>query len=133
MKTPTKLSLLALGILIPAASIPLLVKAADSNSNVNNGQTQTRKAKSMMRGQGALSESERLARHEAIENAINNNDYNAWLKAVGSESQLAKNVSQEEFPVFIEAHKLMLQAQEKLKTIGLDGMGMKNKMKNFPR
>lgn len=131
MKSSTKLSLLALGILIPTTSIPLFVKAADSNSGAYKNQPQTRKAK-IMKGQKSLTESERLARHEAIEKAINNNDYNAWLNAVGSDSQLAKNVTQEEFPVFIEAHKLMLQAQEKLKTIGLDGMGFKNKMKNVP-
>jgi len=70
---------------------------------------------------------EREAIRQSVMAALDNNDYQAWLEAVGSDSQIAQQVSEEEFPRLVEAHSLMQQAHQNMQKareikeeIGLD-------------
>lgn len=138
MKTFSKLSVLSLGLLVPALAVPLFVKAADvsANSSVNwqNGKNSVM-GRGMHASNGMKNKltdeqrskllAEKQAKYDAVQKAINANDYNAWLDAVGKDSPIAKQITSDKFATFIEAHKLMNQAQEKFKSIGLEkGMGM---------
>lgn len=55
----------------------------------------------------------RLENREAIREAIENNDYNAWLEAVGEDSKIAEFITEENFSRFVEMHKLMEEGREK--------------------
>lgn len=133
MKSSTKLSLLALGLLVPAISIPMFVQAANgsSNSALNNSQTNKKGAmlgnhvpgRNLTTEQRTQLMAERDTRRDAVAKAISARDYSAWVTAVGKDSPMAKQVSSDEFATFIEAHNLMMQAQEKMKSIGVEQMG----------
>lgn len=125
MKSNTKLSILALSLLVPAVSVPLFVQAASNSSSTN---TTAKHEGKMMGGRGqnrmteterTTFEAERTARQAAVDKAIETNDYSAWVTAVGTNSQMAKEVTSDEFSTFVEAHKLMRQAQEKMTSIGV--------------
>lgn len=53
-------------------------------------------------------------KREAIESALANGDYNAWLEAVGSDSLQAQEITAEEFPRLIDAYNLEKEAREKM-------------------
>ena len=128
MKSSTKLSLLALALLVPAVSLPLFVSAATTVSSVakTTQQKVVKKAVKMDNknvSRPAISESAMTAKITAIDKAIAANDYSAWVTAVGANSQIAKEVTSAEFPTYVEAHNLMKQAQEKLTSIGVTHEG----------
>jgi hypothetical protein len=45
-------------------------------------------------------------RHEAMEQAFENNDYNAWKKLMSGKSRVTQGITKENFARFAEAHKL---------------------------
>lgn len=139
MKNSSKLSLFALGMLIPALSVPLFVQAANNSSNSAINNTQVNK-KGMMLGKGNYAQgknitaeqrtklmADRQARRDAVVKAISAKDYSAWVNAVGKDSPMAKEVTSDEFETFIEAHNLMTRAQEKFKSIGVESPGFDKK------
>lgn len=69
------------------------------------------------------------ANRAASQAAIASGSYTAWKEAVGENSPFAEKVTAENFSKFVEAHKLMDQSREILKSIGIEegvdmGMGM---------
>jgi len=66
---------------------------------------------------------------EVVEEAIENNDYEAWLQAVGEDSKIAGMITEENFPQFVEMHELMeegnheeaLKIKEELGMLGRKG------------
>ena len=76
-------------------------------------------------------------KREAVINALDNNDYNAWKEAVGQER--ASEVTEDEFPRLIESHNLMNEGKEKFEQakeiredIGLKS-GPKGMMKHWKK
>ncbi len=74
-------------------------------------------------------EKEMETKRAAMQTAINSGNYDTWVSAVktqmGEDAPILEKVTADNFSQFVEAHKLMVQAQEKFKAIGLDeGMGM---------
>jgi len=61
--------------------------------------------------------------NEAVKTALDNNDYNAWLEAVGKDSSMAGKINQDNFPKLVEAHKLQEQARRIMEELGLKGFG----------
>jgi len=65
------------------------------------------------------------SRRAEVDAAINANDYQAWVTAVGADSPMAQKVTAANFSRFSEAHKLMTQARDIMSEIGLEqGPGM---------
>ncbi len=60
-----------------------------------------------------------LGKDNAIKVALEENDYNAWLKAVGKDSKRAKIITKDKFSQLVKAHKLMKEAQEIRLKLGL--------------
>jgi hypothetical protein len=54
------------------------------------------------------------AKRKAIETALANNDYQAWLTAVGSDSDKAKLVTADKFPLLVQAYQLEQEGKAKL-------------------
>ena len=65
----------------------------------------------MFKGQGSEKNKEALAK---INKALADNDYQAWLTAVGSDSKQATAISADKFPRLVEAYNLEQEGQAKL-------------------
>lgn len=56
---------------------------------------------------------------EAIRAALDNNDYSAWLEAVGKESQMAEKINADNFERLVEMHDLHEQARAIAEELGI--------------
>ncbi len=68
------------------------------------------------------------ARHEAVQEALENKDYQAWKEEIDSRPRMTDYVTEENFDQFAEMHELMLAgdyegAQEIRDELGLPEMG----------
>lgn len=52
-----------------------------------------------------------VERHEALEKAFENNDYDAWKGLMQGRGRVSQVVNRDNFPRFVEAHKLMEQGK----------------------
>lgn len=92
------------------------------NSNLSDSQ------KADLEAKRAEMETQMEARRAAMQTAINSGNYDTWVAAVkaqaGDQAPILSQVNADNFAQFVEAHKLMDQAREKLQSIGIDeGMG----------
>jgi hypothetical protein len=71
----------------------------------------------------AAAQSQRAARQEAVSQAIANNDYNAWLTAVGSTSPIAQKINANNFSQYVALYNLEQQVLAQRKALGLDQLG----------
>jgi len=64
-------------------------------------------------------------RHDRIEKALENNDYNAWKEAMSGKGKVIEIINENNFSKFAEMHKLMREGKtEEAKTIREDlGLG----------
>lgn len=76
--------------------------------------------------QAKRAEQEKLreARQATVQAALDKGDYQAWLTAVGTTNPLAQKITAENFPKFVEAHKLRQQADKIMADLGLNGLGL---------
>lgn len=67
-------------------------------------------------------------RHEAMEKAFENNDYNAWKKLMQGRGRVTQVVNKDNFAKFAQAHKLAEQGKvEEATSIRQEmGLGLKN-------
>jgi hypothetical protein len=68
------------------------------------------------------------AKFQAIKTALDNNDYQAWLQAVGPDSKQAQVITADKFPRLVEAEKIANEGRAKLaeankirEDLGLEG------------
>lgn len=59
-------------------------------------------------------------KREAIETALDNNDYNAWLEAVGEDCPMTEKINEDNFSRLVEVHNLRQQAREIMEELGLN-------------
>jgi hypothetical protein len=84
-------------------------------------------------------------RHDAMTQAFENNDYNAWKELMSGKGRVTQVINEENFSRFAEAHKLTLEgkteeAKQIREELGLglgnrngDGMGQGNKGQGYGR
>lgn len=67
-------------------------------------------------------------RHEAMTQAFNNNDYNAWKELMQGKGRVTQVINEGNFARFSEMHKLMLEGKtEEANSIRTElGLGLKN-------
>ena len=65
----------------------------------------------------------REARQTAIKAALTNNDYSAWVTAVGTSSPLLKKITAGNFSQYVQAFNLRQQAETIMTSLGLGGRG----------
>lgn len=67
-------------------------------------------------------------RHEAMQKAFENKDYNAWKALMAGRGRVSKVITQENFAKFAEAHILALQGKpEEARKIRTElGLGLQN-------
>lgn len=66
---------------------------------------------------------QRNAQREAIEKALDNGDYSAWVTAVKAENEncpLLTKINASNFSTYVQAHNLRQQANEILKNLGIE-------------
>lgn len=99
------------GIVVLGATIVLgQYLIANAATNPTN-QIGNREEQQKIVNKGELNKEQQRAEHteeehEAIEKAIEENDYNAWKELVG-EKGIANKITEENFAKFAEAHRLM--------------------------
>ena len=71
----------------------------------------------------ADAQAKRTAQQQAISLAITNNDYNAWLTAVGSTSPIAQKINANNFSQYVALYNLEQQVITQKKALGLDQLG----------
>lgn len=123
---------IALSILAALGGGSILVARAASNETAtaarlfkNNQQRPvlTTEQKAAFEKERAVRQAEQKTRQIAIESAFNNNDYQAWLSAVGSNCPLANKINATNFSKLVEAHKLRAQADKIMTDLGIEKMG----------
>lgn len=84
-------------------------------------------------------------RHQAMTQAFDNNDYNAWKELMSGKGRVTQVINEENFSRFAEAHKLALEgktdeAKQIREELGLglgnrngDGSGQGNKGQGYGR
>ncbi|MFH1661736.1 MAG: hypothetical protein ABIA02_01410 [Candidatus Falkowbacteria bacterium] len=68
------------------------------------------------------------AKKEAMNTALENNDYNAWVEAVGEDCPMLEKINADNFSRFVEAHNLQEQARAIMEELGIEKQGFKNHM-----
>jgi hypothetical protein len=77
---------------------------------------------------------EREERREAVSAAIANNDYNAWVKAVGEDSKMLEKINEDNFDRLIKMHEYRNQAKVIAEELGIEreGQGQRHNRMNTP-
>lgn len=81
-----------------------------------------RTQKKVLTAEETQKRTEMLAKRTAINTALTNSDYQAWLTAVGSTSDMAKKITADNFPKLAQAYNLRLQSETIMKDLGLGKM-----------
>lgn len=111
-----------------AAQTSAINEEAFRQGNIQDGRGQEK----MMKGYGqnrmtdeerAVFEAEQIAKRQAIETAIDNNDYEAWVKAVGEDCPMLAKITKENFAKFAEAQQLRQAADKIMAELGIEGIG----------
>ncbi|NCT55114.1 hypothetical protein GW758_04145 [Candidatus Falkowbacteria bacterium] len=126
MNTVIALSALALiggGIIASQAASDNMFEA--SNGKAMRGEARgfenlSEEERVVMEAQRESRQAEMQADFEAVEVALAANDYNAWKDAIGENNPFAEKVTADNFTKFVEAHNLMDDAREILKSIGIE-------------
>lgn len=138
-----KKSQLSLGLiaLIAISSIGMAsATLAAGKSNTTGNKTASSTAEHLGRGNGNgngrglemknLTEAERTAKQAemtakrtAEEAALKANDYNAWVKAVGTNAPILEKITATNFSRYVELYKLREQEKTIMTELGLEGNG----------
>ena len=80
----------------------------------------TDEQKAELETQRSERQAEMESRRAAVEAALQSNDYQAWLAAVGSDSPMAEKITADNFSQLIKAHSLQKEAREIMSSLGLE-------------
>ena len=119
------LALLAGGVIAANAASATTPAANSANARLHRGSEAKSFGQSLTDEQKAERESrqmERETKQTAVKTAMDNNDYQAWLTAVGSDSVMAQKInSTENFAKLVQAHNLRMQADDIMTGLGFEG------------
>jgi hypothetical protein len=125
-----KILLSSLAMIVAAAAIMTIAQssyAAETNTAGNNTSTsvnrQHNKLVSWMKGKANKTKDNDVVRQQkqaAVLAALDANDYNAWVKAVGTSSPMLSKINQNNFPQYVQAYNLRKQADAILVSLGLN-------------
>ncbi len=123
-------------MIVAAAAIMTIAQtslAADTTNGINASSTSSQlKIKHNKLGAwlkkgmkpNPVSQADRAKKQAAVAAAIQANDYNAWVQAVGANSPMLTKINADNFPKFVQAHQLRKQADAIMTELGLN-QGMK--------
>ena len=140
MKTK-KILLSSLAMVIAAASLITIAQnsyAAETNTTANSGNTITRQHKLVNWAKGKNNKNKekennafRQQKQAAVTAALDANDYNAWVTAVGTSSPMLGKINQTNFSQYAQAYNLRKQADAILVSLGLNQGNWKGGMINL--
>lgn len=128
------ISAAVLGLMTLAAAAPYYYVQAQAKAGNQDGtgarfmgsranQNLTAEETAAFQEKMAANEAQRASRQEAVNQAILNNDYNAWLAVVGSASPIAQKINAANFAQYITLHNLQQEVFAQRKALGLDEIG----------
>lgn len=130
----TKIYIASLALLALAGLAAAPVYAEDTTNAVTNTvkkvgrfmekRNLTDAEKASMEAKMAANRADMEKKVAAVDASLAAGDYDAWLKAVGTDCPMAQKVTKENFSTYVEANNLMKQAEAKLKSIGIEQGGM---------
>ena len=103
-----------------------MAQAASNGSfqkKFNRGQEMSAEQKATFEAQHAERQATMELRQEAVQKALDNNDYQAWLAAVGTDNPMTEKITESNFARFVEAHQLMKQAADIMTELGIEKGG----------
>ncbi len=108
-----------------SGSIFMAQAASDGSfqKKFNHGQKMSAEQKATFEAQHTERQASREFRQEAVQKALDNNDYQAWVAAVGSNNPMTEKITESNFTRFIEAHQLMKQAVGIMAELGIEKGG----------
>lgn len=128
------LSAAVLVTMIAIAGITYYTWAADNNANNTASGTPgffrhmnknlTPEQKSALQSQWEVKNAQFKAKNDAIKAALDANDYNAWVKAVGEGAPILEKINQDNFSKLVEANGYMEKAQAIMAELSIQGRGM---------
>jgi len=105
-------------------SSSIFIAQAASNGNFSDrlgrGQALTSEEKAQRQSEMEARRKEMESHREAAQVALSNNDYQAWLTAVGDNNPWVEKINENNFSRFVEAHRLMEQANEIMAELGIE-------------
>lgn len=117
--------------LAAVGGISMTALASDENSVMEKGRRffnkqLTDEQKAELPAQALERMEEMKTKTEEVKNAIDAGDYEAWVKAVGEKCPLLSKINKDNFGKYVEAQKLMEQADVIMKDLGIEkGVGEK--------
>ncbi|MFA6995017.1 MAG: hypothetical protein WC249_01245 [Patescibacteria group bacterium] len=87
----------------------------------------TTSQKTAIEAKRAANQAAMTAKQVAIKSAITNNDYQAWVKAVGTSNPIVQKINATNFSQYVQAYNLRLQADQIMTNLGLgkgEGLGL---------
>ncbi len=78
-------------------------------------------AKKMTKEEMTKKHEEMKVKQASIDKALADNNYAAWVAAVGADSEMAKKINVSNFPKLVEAYNLRKQLETKMTELGLGG------------
>ncbi len=91
------------------------------------------KQRTTFNDQQAAHRAEWTARRTAIHQTLDNNDYSAWLKAVGADSFLVKKITPANFSQYLKAYNLKQEANKIMLSLGVDHNELREHMQGEMR
>ncbi len=123
----------ALVALVAVVSIAISNVVADDTSEKAPcfrhfwGQNLTDEEKAELQAQMEAKRAEQQAKSEAIKAALEANDYQAWVAAIGEDALILEKINESNFSKLVEAHEYMEQAKGIFTELGIErgkfGMG----------
>jgi hypothetical protein len=113
-------------VVIMAGAGVLAANAASNGRMMKGGQNfknLTAEQKTQLEAGRTEAQKAREAKKLAENTALDNNDYKAWLTAVGTDCPMATKINEGNFSKFVEAHKLRQQADVIMKELGVEQFG----------
>lgn len=120
----------ALVALIAVTGIALTTMATDDTSETSEdtpclrnfwGKDLTEEEKVEMKAQFAEKKAIFAEKHETVKVALEANNYDAWVEAVGEDCPMLEKINQDNFPRLVEADGYMEQARGIFEELGIEG------------
>ena len=121
------LSAAAFVALIAIAGVSYYALAEEATANTTSTATGTPGFFHHGMGRGNLTPEQQTAmkaKFDAVKAALDSNNYDAWLKAVGTDSPMTQKINQNNFSKLSEANGYMEKAQALMTELGIQGKGM---------
>jgi len=95
-------------------------RRAELARSANLGQNLTEEQRGEREARREEHKAQRTEKHEAVQEALDNGDYNAWKEAVGENCPMLEKINEGNFSRLVEAHELRQEAKSIMEELGVE-------------